>query len=369
MTTEAQDFIIRPIRKDEKRTVVRAVNRSLRLVERSFFSFSDDTYVAEQGGKLQGVIVLRTYPISEGRKGGLIEWVVTLPAARRKGVASQLVDFAEGIFKAQGADEVSACIEGYNIRSSRLFSKYGFSLLPPGELVRRYGRALPRVLYHMSHNFDIGHFVWVKPAAPSMDHPALQWWGVWLLHSLLLLLALWRTNRFGAIDPLSFAAIPGALLLLFGARWLAMKLTANLVGLQTRFRAWESGLFITFLIAILVGGQFPSPGSIYPASYENSDRKVLAQLGRMGLAGILAILAIGWAVQLSLQFASLPLAVSSWFVYIRYVAVPLIILDVIAAAVFPFVSYNGRRVWDWSRPLWIVLALLSAGLVILSALN
>jgi hypothetical protein len=55
MTTEAQDFIIRPIRKDEKRTVVRAVNRSLRLVERSFFSFSDDTYVAEQGGSCRGL--------------------------------------------------------------------------------------------------------------------------------------------------------------------------------------------------------------------------------------------------------------------------------------------------------------------------
>jgi RimJ/RimL family protein N-acetyltransferase len=369
MSTEAQNFIIRPIRKDEKRAVIRAVNRSLRLVERSFFSFSDDTYIAEQDGKLQGVIVLRTYPISDGRKGGLIEWVVTLPAARGKGIASQLVDAAVQKFETLGLDEISACIEGYNVRSSRLFSKYGFTLLSPGELIRRYGRALPRVLYHMSHTFDIGHFVWAKPGEPRTDHPALQWWGVWLLNSLLLLLAFWRTNRFGAVDPFSFAAIPGALLLLFGARWLAMKLAANLAGLQTRFRAWESGLFITFLIAILVGGQFPSPGSIYPPNYESSDRKLMGKLGRMGLAGILAILAIGWAVQLSLQFASLPLTVSSWFTYIRYVVVPLIILDVIAAAVFPFVSYNGRRVWDWSRPLWIVLALLSAGLVILSTLN
>ncbi len=38
---------------------------------------------------------------------------------------------------------------------------------------------------------------------------------------------------------------------------------------------------------------------------------------------------------------------------------PLAAVFDIARPFFPFVSFNGRRIWDWSRPVWIVLAALA----------
>jgi hypothetical protein len=243
-----------------------------------------------------------------------------------------------------------------------MFAGRGFSILSPMEQFNRYGRSLPLVWMKMSHTFDIGHFLWAKPAATRPDNPILQWWGMVILNSLFLLLALWRSSGFTAIDGTAYFAIPSSVLLLFGFRWLAMKLAARAQGLRTRYRAWETGLLVTFVIALVFGGQFPVPGNIYPTSNDWSYRQLLPKLSQMALAGIVAVLLLLFSINALLITGNLSGGAAAWLNYARYVGTPLALFDVVLAAIFPFVSFNGRRIWEWNRPLWFVLSLVTVGL-------
>jgi GNAT superfamily N-acetyltransferase len=361
----SEDINVRPMKEQEKSIVHSLGRRSFPLFIGIFFSLSPHTFVAEKDGELLGGIVLTFYPVKNGKQGGFVSWVFTSPAARGLGVAGKLLDTAMDYFNEKGCQEFGACIEGHNTSSSKLFAARGFDILSPGEQFRRYEKLLPSVWYKTFHFVDIGHFLWVKPPAARSDRPLLQWLAVWFLNSLFLLLALWRANGFTPINPLAFAAIPIAVLVFFSSRWAAMTLTAKAIGLETRFRAWETGLVVTFLIALLLGGQFPTPGSSYPKTNQWTYRDVIPKMGRMALAGIGSVLVLAWIPYLLSAFVELPHATAAWLSYFRFVGTPFALYEVVLAVIFPFVSFNGRRIWDWNRPLWVVLALLTVGLFVL----
>jgi len=73
------------------------------------------------------------------------------------------------------------------------------------------------------------------------------------------------------------------------------------------------------------------------------------------VAGPLALLWLAWGL------SGVP-AVSALLPYVYYVGIPLIVVDVLAPF-FPLACYNGRRLWDWSRPVWVVAAALVVALI------
>ena len=187
---------IRPMRAEEKRDVGAIMRRSFELTQQLFFSWSSDVLVAEQDGKLLGAVVLKMFPLPGDRKGGLIAWVFTAPEARGTGAGQRLIEAALKFLEEQDCDELMACVEGYNSSSSKLFATRGFSILSPGEQFRRYGMGACAMWIHTFHYIDVGHFLWMRPAAAQPDNPAMQWWGNWLANVLIYLLALWRRSGF-----------------------------------------------------------------------------------------------------------------------------------------------------------------------------
>lgn len=363
--TETQPFFIRPINANDIQKVQLLARKSFRWIEGAFFSLSPFTFVAEKDGEILGGIVLNFYSMPDGQQGGFVSWIFTSPSARGLGVAGSLMDMAMEYFKSHGCQEIWASVEGYNASSMKLFANRGFTILSPGEQIRRYGIYLPLVWLRSFHLFDIGHYIWVNPGAAKPDNPLLQWLAVWLINSLFILLAIWRNNGFTTLNPLAFLAVPAIMLVLFGGRWAAMKLAARASGLDTRYRAWESGLSLTFVIALLFGSAFPTPGSLYPRSHDWNYRDSLSKLARMALAGMVFGLLFCWTLILLSRFAPLPQEWVVWFNLGLYVGIPLAIFDNVLAIVFPFVSFNGRRVWDFNRPLWGVLAVLTIALILI----
>jgi GNAT superfamily N-acetyltransferase len=112
--TAPMDITVRPMRPGEKPEVRKMFRRSFPLLLRLFFSWSPHTLVAERGSKLLGAIVLKTYPLSGGRKGGFVSWIFTAPEARGSGAGQHLIEAALDLFVTQGCDEVAASVEGYN---------------------------------------------------------------------------------------------------------------------------------------------------------------------------------------------------------------------------------------------------------------
>jgi hypothetical protein len=153
-------------------------------------------------------------------------------------------------------------------------------------------------------------------------------------------------------------AVPLICLLFFGARWLAMRWAAAVQGLEVRFRAWETGLLVSLGVALAPGGLFPVPGGAYPVLGSWSYRVSLPKLGPMALAGVLPTLvltATAWGLA---RFAGLAPGLEEWIGYALFVGGWLALFDVVLIF-FPFVSFNGRRIWDWNRPVWMVLSLVA----------
>lgn len=347
---------IRPMQADEKPAVRAIMCQSFPLIQQWFFSWTPHVLVVEQDGHLLGAILLKTFVLPGDRRGGLVSWVFTAPAARGLGAGQQLVQAGLDFLEAQGCDEIMACVEGYNTSSSKLFATRGFSILSPGEQLRRYRLGLFSLWARIFHFIDIGHFVWARPAAKSPGKPPVQWWGNWLANSLILWLGLWRESAFGGLSPRALWMTPLMVLLFFGVRYLCMRLTAARLGEQVRYRAWESAFPLGLGIALGFGAWFPSPGGLYPTSQQWRYRDLLPKLGRMALAGTIPVLLLTWGAWAFSHLGAVTPALETILDLMLTVGKPLALFD-IALPFFPFVSFNGRRIWDWQRGLWGVLAM------------
>jgi GNAT superfamily N-acetyltransferase len=353
--TQESNIYVRPMRLEEKRDVHNIMSRSFPLVQSWFFSFTPHVLVAEQNGQLLGATVLKLVPLPGSRKGGLISWVFTAPEARGMGAGQRLIEAALHFFEDKRCNEIMACVEGYNTSSSKLFSTRGFSILSPGQQFRRYGIGILPLWVRIFHYIDIGHFLWARPGTEQPDNPALQWWGNVLMNALVLLLMLWRWNGFSDVNLTAFIAVPLICVLFFGVRELAMRLTANGYGLSVRYRAWESGFPLSLAIALAFGGWYPVAGSVYPTKNGWRYRDLIPMLGPIAFAGALSVLLFTWGVWALLHFSVLPPEIKTW-INITIIIGKLLALFDIALIFFPFVSFNGRRIWDWNRVVWSVLA-------------
>jgi len=343
--------IIRPIQDGEKAAVQRVMRRAFSPPTWLFFSWGKDVLVAEHAGHIVGGVVLKIFTIKE-RKVGFVSWLFTDPDARGLGVGQALVEGALEFFDAQGCTELSACVEGYNTSSSKVFSTRGFEILSLGEQLRRYGLGILPYWWHSFHFIDVGHFLWVKPGAEQPDSPVLQWLGTWLINTLLLWLAVWRQ---GALNPNALWTIPLVFLLLFGLRSLAMLSAAKAQGLAVRFRAWESSTTLVLGIALAFGSFFPFPGSFYPVGDRWRYRELLPKIGPMALAGTLASLLLTWGSWAALHWQVASGLLSFWEMLFA-IGRMLTLLETLIVF-FPLISFNGRRIWDWNRVVWALVSL------------
>ncbi|MEO0686530.1 MAG: GNAT family N-acetyltransferase, partial [Cyanobacteria bacterium J06649_11] len=190
--------------------------------------------------------------------------------------------------------------------------------------------------------------------SPESDSPALQWWGTIAANSLIGLLMLWRIGDSKAINP-GIWLVPLIVIVLFGIRYLGMSLVARRQGLTVRFRAWESGFPISIAITLaFAGAMYPIPGSVYPTTNQWRYRDLLPKLGWIALAGTLPVLLILWLALVVLQLDVIPAYLRAWLNIMLLVGKPLLLFD-IAMPFFPFVSFNGQRLWDWNKIVWAVL--------------
>jgi GNAT superfamily N-acetyltransferase len=127
----------------------------------AFFPSSPNALAAERGGELIGAVVLRTFGLTGGRKGGVMFWLMTDLEARGLGVGRRLVEAALRYFDGQGCGEVLTGVEGYTTSSANVLAACGFTIFSLGEQLRRYGLLGTFLLRHRtSHLGDVGHFLW-----------------------------------------------------------------------------------------------------------------------------------------------------------------------------------------------------------------
>ena len=361
--TNPPEIPIRRMREDEKGAVRALAGRAFPLG--NFFSPPPHTLVAERSGRLVGAVVPELFVLPDKQRGGVIVWLMTAPEARGCGVGGRLVQTTLGFFEKHGCREVFACVEGFNTSSGRLFAARGFMILSPGEQFRRYGLSGTLALWFKTHRLaDVGNFLWARPAATEPDSPVLQWWVGAFVSALIFWLAVWRGGWIEELMPSTLLGGAVVIVTLYGLRQVAMVLTARLQGVPVRHRTWESGFILSAAVAAILGLFFPVPGSVYPRGNAWRYRELVPKLGLTASAGALVVLVFAWAAWTLLRFGEPPPEIATGLRAAYAAGLSLTVLDVLVPF-FPFVSFNGRRVWDWNRPLWGALAV--AALILLFA--
>ena len=354
---------VRRIREEEEKAVRSLAGRAFPPLGGVFFSPSQHTLVAERDGRVVGAVVPKLFALPDKRRCGAIFWLMTDSEARGLGVGGRLIEAALGFLEGQGCREVLACVEGYNTSSSNLFAARGFTILSPGEQLGRYGLLGTFALWIRMFRLgaDVGNFLWARPGATKQDHPGLQWWTGTLIIVLIFLLAGWRRGWVEGLDPATVLSAALAIVGLFGLREAAMRLAALSQGLSVRHRVWEAALPLSAGIALMLGWFFPTPGSVYSRGGTWRYQNLIPELGPTAFAGTSAVLAFAWTAWALLRFGEPPPEITSWLRF-GHVAGQMLALFEVLLPFSIFVSFNGRRVWDWSRPAWVVLAAATLGL-------
>ncbi len=361
--TNPPAITVRRLRDDEEGAVRALAGRAFPPLGNVFFSPPPCTLVAERDGRLVGAVVPRPFVLPGGRRCGVIFWLMTDPEARGSGVGWRLVGEALRFFEERGCREVFACVEGFNASSSKLFATHGFTILSLWEQLRRYGLIATFALWlKTSHLGDVGHFLWARPGATRPDRPALQWWVGAFASASIFLLAGWRSNWAEGLDPVAFLG-GTSVVALYGLREAAMRLAARWQGLSVRHRAWESAFPLSVGVALMLGWFLPTPGSVYPRGGTWRYQDLLPKLGTIALAGASAVLVFAWASWVLPQFFGPPPEIAAWLSAAHAAGLSLALFEVLLPF-FPFASFNGRRVWDWNRPVWGVLVLATAALLL-----
>ena len=367
--TDSRAISVRRMHEGEEGAVRALAARAFSRLESAFFSPPVHTLVAERDGQLLGAVVPTLFELPDKRWAGVIVWLMTDPESRSLGVGGRLVEAALEYLKEHDCQEAFACVEGYNTSSSNLFSAHGFTIISPGEQFRRYGLLGTMALWLQTFRFggDVGHFLWAHPGATRPDNPRLQWWTGTLVSALIFLLVVWRA---GLTEGLTLAAIFGTALVvvaLFGLREVAMRLAARSLGLSVRHRAWEAALPLSAGIALIFGWFLPAPGSVYPQAGTWRYRNLIPKLGPMAFAGASAVLAFGWAAWALTRLSEPPPEIYEWLRAAGRAGQMLALFEVLLPFSI-FVSFNGRRVWDWSRPAWSTLAVGTVALLLVAGL-
>ena len=354
----------RRMREDEKEAVRALAGRAFPSAN-AFFSPPPRTLVAERDGQLVGAVVPKLFMLPNGHQGGVMFWLMSSPEARGSGVGAGLVEAALRFLEEHDCREMFACVEGFNTSSSKLFAAHGFTILSLGEQLRRYGLLGTFTLWLRTARFggDVGHFLWARPGATRPDRPALQWWVGAVVSTLILLLAGWRDGWVRGLDPTRLLGGTAVILALYGLRKAAMRLAAHSQGLSVRYRAWEAAFPLSIGAALLLGVFFPTPGSVYPLGRAGRYRDLLPKLGPTAFAGAAAVLVFTWVVWALMRFCGPPGEIAAWLRVAHAAGLSLALLEVLVPF-SPFASFGGRRVWEWNRPVWGVLAAAATGLLL-----
>jgi ribosomal protein S18 acetylase RimI-like enzyme len=367
-TMEPRVISVRRMGADDEEAVKALAGRAFSPLESLSFPRSPDALIAERGGELLGAVVLRTFGLpgsssEEDHRGGVMLWLMVDSGARRLGVGGRLVETALRSFEERGCQEVFACVEGYNSSSANLFAARGFAILSFGEQLRRYGLLGTLLLWLRTSRLggDVGHFLWARPGQLKPDDPALQWWTGVLASALAFVVAGWRGGWLGGLGPTTVLGAVVIVVALYGLREGAMRLAARMQGLEVHHRAWESAFPLSIMIALALGVFFPVPGSVYPRQGTWRYRDLLPKLGSVAFAGASAVVAFAWATWALVQFGEPLSEAVVWLRAAHTAGLMLAAFDILLPFSL-FSSFDGRRVWDWNRAAWGMLAVVVLGL-------
>ena len=347
--------MIRPMEEKEVPFVQEMGKRAFIGMERWMIGKPKKALVAEVDGQLAGAVMYKLMKAG-GKRIGYIDFAFVDPDRHNRGIGTTLYGAAvEYLWTQEDCDALTALVKDDNIGSWGLFLKNGFARLSLPELVRQFGLGgALKQYFGVPFCLGIGMEYYValrgKVCPSGKRGSAGQITAYLLANALLFLVALASRMQ----HAFAFAAAYFALLL--GG------IAAGFVGTRFSGRNWRfrhiNGGALTCALVNLTA-LFPMVGNWYPAHYEKT-REFRKDMGMVALSDWLfmlvmtAIAAFGGLSHVVFQFAG---QIGAMFLIYRMIPF------------YPFESYGGRRVLDWSMPVYAVMMICSLAVVVASFLR
>ena len=341
-------IVIRPMEEKEAPSVQEIGRRAFVGMERWMIGKPKKALVAEEDGRLAGAVMYK-FMKAGGKRIGYIDFAFVDPKRHNRGIGTALYGAAvEYLWAQEGCDALTALVKDDNVGSWSLFLKNGFARVSLPELVRQFGLG-GALKQYFGAPFCLGVGMEYYVALREKDCPsgksgsAGQIAAHLLANALLFLVALaGRTQHAFAFSAAYFALLLGGI-------------AAGFVGTRFSRRDWRfrhiNGGALTCALVNLTA-LLPMVGNWYPIRHEKT-REFRRDMGRVALCDWLfmlvmtAIATLGGMSHVVIRFAG---QIGTFFLIYRIIPF------------YPFESYGGRRVLDWSK--WVYAAMTICSLAI-----
>jgi GNAT superfamily N-acetyltransferase len=350
-----------------ERTIVESIfARSLNLINRIVFqiSFEDAlrkakrqkgaTLVAELDGQIVGCVSVKIESI-RGKPTGFIDALAADKDHRGKGVGKSLVSSASSWLEERGCGDIYATADRYNSPSWNIFVHLGFSVYDFPRQLRDYGLSFLRLWLVEFYFLAFGTFflrrAQQKEEKPRKTHETRHFAVAWLGVSLGLWIPVILTGKPFSLLPL-YSAVTAISIL---AHELSQKLAARRFGLETTFRIWESGLFVSILFGA-VGSFFPAYGSTYVRKLDYRYEHSRKENGVFYATGPVASLILAYCFRLLTVFTGdiLLTAAAKVGFTVNFLMVLFHLIPVQAAG---GIVWDGKKILTWNKIVWLLLTL------------
>ena len=344
--------MIRPMEEKEALSVQEMGKRAFIGMERWMIGKPKKALVAEVDGQLAGAVMYKLMEAG-GKRIGYIDFAFVDPKRHNRGIGTALYGAAvEYLWTQEGCDALTALVKDDNVGSWGLFLKNGFARVSLPELVRQFGvGGALKQYFGTPFCLGVGMEYYValreKICTSGKSGSAGQIVSYLLANALLLLVALAGRMQ----HAFAFAAAYCALLL--GA------IAAGFVGTRFsgrdwRFRHINGGALICALVNLTA--LFPMVGNWYPLHYERTrafrrDMGMVALFEWLFMLVVTAIAIFGNMPHAPVRFVG---QIGAFFLVYRMIPF------------YPFESYGGRRVLDWSKWAYAVMTICSLAVVVAS---
>jgi ribosomal protein S18 acetylase RimI-like enzyme len=346
-----EEPIIRLMALDEAPIVLRGQRKAFSSLFGLFLSRPKEALVAESEGRIVGAVTFKSIPTIKG-KAGYLDIAYVDASQRGKHLGSRLYVAAMEHLKEQGCEIITATIRDDNRASWKIMQHNGCVALSFVQLVEKVGFAgALRIGAHSHFAYALGHELWVTH--DPIPHSNIRTLLAFILLNFLLLLIAARGAvffTFGGMVVLA-AEVVGSWLGTFSSRNRA----------TWYFQRPHAALPLSFFVSI-VQGLLPNNAvwQLVEGHYPVSERKSL--LGRVSLAGWIATSLATIASYMALEAGVGNDVVES--VLEGMVNLGILLLFYRTVAVFPFESFGGRRVFDWSRWRFWFMAVVSVAIIL-----
>ncbi|MEM2239521.1 MAG: GNAT family N-acetyltransferase [Candidatus Bathyarchaeia archaeon] len=369
-------IIVREMQPSEKKAVGELFKRSLSIIDRVIFqlAFEDTqrrarkqnggTLIAEYDRKIVGSASMRIQVV-KSKRIGFIDALVTDREFRGRGIGRSLVDNAITWLEKRGCEVIYATADRYNSPSWNIFIHRGFYPYELPHQFRDYGINFLRLWFEELYFIGFGTFFLRRSKDQGKPRETGELWH--LLFALLgLSVVLWiqllRSQGPLILIPAICVVVAFSIL----THEFIQKLAARKLGLETTFKAWDSGILFSWFLA-LFGVFFPAYGSVY---VRRLDWWYDPKKDRMGVVFALgpissSILSLTFWVISTLATDNL-LIESAKIGYT--ISLLIAILNIIPIQTAGGFTWDGKKILTWNKVVWILLVLATTALIVLDVI-